>query len=144
MVWNRNEVRERVRLPCFPFQGAHGIPSYKVGKSDYFRGDGAPALMAHLGKVVLFFSQGLRTDSGGKTMNREDQGQGRSCLNLHPLASSAPVQRNVSRDHNPQQCWHRLPHGGEGAGGAFRVRTGHPDTQLPWPDRLTHRSGLGL
>jgi hypothetical protein len=31
--------------------------------------------MAHLGKVVLFFSQGLRTGSRGQATNQKDQGQ---------------------------------------------------------------------
>lgn len=47
-------------------------------------GGGAPVLMAHLGKVVLFFSQGLRTDSRGQAINQKDQGQGMPCLNLSP------------------------------------------------------------
>lgn len=79
MVWNRNAVRERVCLPCFPFQGSHCVPSYKFGKSHLFGGGGGreqAAWMAHLGKVVLFFSQGLRTGSGGKATNQEDQGHG--------------------------------------------------------------------
>lgn len=38
VVWGRNEVRERVCLPCLPFQGSHCVPPYKFGKSDSFWG----------------------------------------------------------------------------------------------------------
>lgn len=84
---------------------------------------GAPVLMAHLGKVVLFFSQGLRTDSGGQTISQKDQEQGMPCLSLSSRASSTPIQRTISGAYNPQDYLYRLSHEG-----VLYMRRGHPGT----------------
>lgn len=74
--------------------------------------------MAHLGKVVLFFSQGLRTGSGGKATNQEDQGHGvpppspppPAPPRAHqPLFKEPPVQRTFLGDYNPQHCLQTPP-----------------------------------
>lgn len=85
-------------------------------------GGRAPVLMAHLGKVVLFFSQGLRTDSVGQTISQKDQEQGMPCLSLSSRASSAPIQRTIS-DYNPQNYLYRFSHEG-----VLYMRRGHPGT----------------
>lgn len=63
LVWNRDEVREG---RCPPLSWSRGYTVFPLGqeKSSTLLRGGFPKLMVYLGKVVLFFSQGLRTDSG--------------------------------------------------------------------------------
>lgn len=112
----------RLERACLPLH-QHGVPP--CSRPIHLLGvRGAPALMTHLGKVVLFFSQGLRTGSGGQATNQKEKGQGMPTAPhpvLPPTASSAPVQTTISGDCNPQCCLHRLAQ--ECAVG---VRTEHP------------------
>lgn len=73
-------LRDRVRFgtetrlerACLPFQGSTLCSSLQIWQIQPLWVGGAPALIAHLGKVVLFFSQGLRTGSGGQATNSKD------------------------------------------------------------------------
>ena len=89
MVWDGNEVKEGLP-PLPPIQGT-SCSSLQIRPIQLLWAGGAPALMAHLGKVVLFFSQGLRTGSGGQATSQKDKGQRMPHLNLSPKALSAPV-----------------------------------------------------